>query len=310
MSTVLVTGAGGFVGGVVVESFVNAGWTVLGAYRSEKNTGVPGVKSLILGDLQTVMWATTLRNVDVVVHLAARAHRMNDEDRAGYWSDNVDVTTRLAEACVQEGISRLVFLSSVKAMGEWTPPERPWNEDSQCMPLDAYGKSKLAAEGELRRLSARSTRMTVIRAPLVYGPGVKANFGRLVRLVDSGLPLPLGSIRNLRSFLFVKNLADAILAASRESAASGTFLLSDGEDLSTPDLVRRIARARGRRARLLSVPPRCLGLAGRVLGREDDVRRLTASLRVESAKIRRELSWKPPYSVDQGLVETFGGVVA
>lgn len=244
------------------------------------------------GDLRQPGWEDKLRGNEVVVHLAGVAHaRAND---ALYEEVNVRATRRLADAAVRAGVRRLVFVSSIKVNGEATPPDRPFRASDAPAPADEYGRSKWRAEQALARVAGLD--VVVVRPPLVYGPGVRANFRRLLQLVDSGLPLPFGSIRNRRSFVFVGNLVALLWRCAEHPAAAGrTFLASDGEDLSTPELVRRIAKALGGQARMVSFPPFLLPS------------KLTGSLVVDAAETRRLLEWQPPYSVDEGLAITIDG---
>lgn len=226
-----------------------------------------------------------------------------------YRRDNVEATAVLSRAAARANISRFVFVSSVKAMGESTPIDAPWNEQSPCVPVDAYGRTKLAAERELLDQFARSgLPVVILRSPLIYGPQVKGNMQRLLSLIDWGLPLPLASVRNSRSLLYIGNLAGAICACLEHPRAVGqTFLLSDGEDLSTPELIRRLARSRGKRARLLPMPPQALLWFARLAGRSPEAERLMGSLQIDSSRIRDLLEWTPPFTVDEGMLETARG---
>jgi nucleoside-diphosphate-sugar epimerase len=204
---------------------------------------------------------------------------------------NVDATTRLAEAAVRAGVRRFVFISSVKVNGEATPPGRLFRASDAPAPQDEYGRSKWRAEQALARVAGLE--VAIVRPPLVYGAGVKANFLRLLQLVDTGLPLPFASIRNRRSFIYLGNLVALLRrCAEHAAAAGGTFLAADGEDLSTPELVRRIAAALGRKAWLVPFPPSLLP------------RRLSGSLAVDAAETGERLEWRPPYGADQGLART------
>lgn len=308
MKKVLVTGGSGFVAGHVMPAFVRAGWSVRSLVRSAGERAMEGVETVAAGDFHGADWSEHLKGVDVVLHLAARAHRLDEagrEDAAAYRRDNTEVTAALARASARAGVKRFIFLSSVKAMGESTPLHSLWVESSECRPADPYGESKLMAERELERIFAQDgLSVTILRVPLIYGRGVKANFKRLISLVARGIPLPLASVRNARSLLYAGNLADAMLHAAERPEANGTFLLSDGEDLSTPELIRRIARALGAPARLWPVPPGALVWGAGLAGRGEEARRLLESLRVDSTKFRKALDWTPPYGVDDGLKAT------
>lgn len=320
---VLVTGATGFVGRAALERLRADGWLVRAAVRelpvlADRNASVDWRRIGDLGDLgdlgdmgrtgSDAAWRELVADCDAVLHLAARVHVMN-EDAAGspldaYRRSNVAATLALANAAAEAGVRRFLFLSSLKVNG--VGRSRPYDESDAPAPADPYAVSKWEAEQALQRVSAATgMEVTILRPPLVYGPGVKANFLRLLRAVNSGLPLPLASIANRRSLIFLGNLVDAIaLCLSAPAAAGRTYLVSDGDDLSTPDLVRAVAQALQRPARLLPCPESLLRLAGRVFGREAAIDRLLGSLPVDSRRIRRELHWLPPYSPAQGLRES------
>ncbi|NNN06028.1 MAG: NAD-dependent epimerase/dehydratase family protein [Elusimicrobia bacterium] len=315
MKTALVTGGGGFVAGRVIPVLMARGWTVRAVVRRTADAVPAGAQAVAVGDIREADWDRHLRGVSAVVHLAARAHRMNEvggDAEALYRRDNVEATAVLARAAVRAKVSRFVFISSVKAMGESTPIDAPWNEKSPCNPVDAYGRTKLEAERELRDLYARSGLPAVIlRPPLLYGPRVKGNMQRLISWIGRGVPMPLASVRNSRSLLSVGNLADAVCAAIEHPAAVGqTYMVSDGEDMSTPELIGRIARACGKQARLLPLPPSALLLGARLAGRSNEAARLLGSLRVDSSLIRRQLGWTPPFTVDAGLMEMVRAVTS
>jgi UDP-glucose 4-epimerase len=222
-----------------------------------------------------------------------------------YRAVNVDGTVHLAKAAAAAGARRFVFVSSIKANGEVTDVE-PFSEASVPAPADPYGISKLEAERARLALSNDTgLEVVIVRPPLMYGPGVGANFGRLFNAVARGVPLPFGGIENRRSLLFVGNMADALVRCAEHPAAPGeTFMLSDGRPVASAELVRGIAPALGRSPRLLTIPPRILGVLGRVTGKAAAVQRLLGSLEVDSTHIRRVLGWTPPYTMDEGLVET------
>jgi len=228
------------------------------------------------------------------------------EPLAEYRRINVDSTLNLARQAAASGVRRFVFLSSIKVNGESTPIERPFNADDPPKPTDPYAVSKHEAEEGLRQL-AKETRLdlVIIRPVLVYGPGVKANFLSMMRWLDKGLPLPFGAIRNARSLVALDNLVDLVKTCLHHPAAPNeTFLVSDGEDLSTPELLRRTAAAMGRPARLMPVPEFVLRSAATIVGKSDVGERLCGSLRVDIEKTRRLLGWSPPVSVDQALKKT------
>jgi UDP-glucose 4-epimerase len=244
---------------------------------------------------------TLVEGMDAVVHLAGVAHRRESE--TGMRRVNVDATVKLAEAAAGS-VRRFVFLSSVKVHGE-DSGTGAYRETDEPLPEDAYGRSKLEAERALTSLAERrDLELALLRPPLVYGPGVKGNFLRLLRWVGSGFPLPFGSVHNRRTLLFVGNLVDAIVLSVEHPQARGPFVLGDEESVSTPELIRRLARALERPARLLSVPPLLLRAAGKLAGLHGEIRRLTGSLAIDASRARELLAWKPPYTLDEGLGET------
>lgn len=305
--TVLVTGATGFVGRALCRTLADKGYALRAATRG--NAAMDGCVCLPVGDIDGgTDWSSALAGVGCVVHLAARVHVMREsaaDPLAEFHRTNVAGTQRLALAAAQAGVRRLVFLSSVKVNGEATTAS-PFAESDTPAPADPYGISKWEAENALRGVAGEmGLEIVILRPPLIYGPGVKANFRRMLALAASGLPLPFASIDNRRSLVFLGNLVDAIATCLIHPRAAGeTFLISDGEDLSTPDLLRRMRQAMGFPARLMPVPPSLLQAGGRLLRRKAEVGRLVGSLQVDSAKLRTLLSWQPPCSVDAGLRET------
>lgn len=250
-------------------------------------------------------WRAALQGIYCVIHLAARTHVLDDrstDSLADYRRINVQGTIRLAQQAAAAGVRRLVFLSSVKVNGEVTA-SKAYTEDDAPMPLDAYGITKHEAEQALHRISFDTgMEIVILRPPLVYGPGVKGNFLRLLRLINRGLPLPLASVRNQRSLIGVDNLVDAIITCMDAPAAAGkTYLVSDGEDVSTPELISKLAAGMNRPPRLLPCPVPLLHAGAALLGKSAAIARLTGSLTVDSTRIRRELGWQPRYSLDQGL---------
>jgi nucleoside-diphosphate-sugar epimerase len=300
---VLVTGATGFVGTALVDRMVREGRCIVRAAVRREASGLPAAVERVIGDLRPDMeWQSALAGVHAVVHLAARVHVMRDaapNPLAEFRRVNVAGTLNLARQAAAAGVHRFVCLSSVKVNGECGA----YVEADPPAPEDAYAISKHEAELGLRRIAAETGMKTVIiRAPLVYGAGVRANFQALMRAVHRGIPLPLGAIHNRRSLVALDNLVDFILICIEQPAADNeTFLVSDGEDLSTPDLIRRLARAMGRPARLIPVPASVLMGAAALLGKRDVARRLLGSLTVDITKARHRLAWVPPVSVDEGL---------
>ena len=310
MRKVLVTGANGFVGTALCRALPAAGYAVRRAVRSvSARDAKPAEDTVAVSDIgPKTAWEHVLDGIDAVVHLAARAHVMHDtaaDPLAEYRRINVLATQALAQAASHAGVRRFVFISSIKVNGE-TTAAAAFSEQDAPHPEDDYGVSKWEAEQTLRENAAASRMETVVlRPPLLYGPGVKGNFLHLMRAIDRGMPLPLASVRNRRSLLYVGNLVDAILLCLDHPAAAGeTYGLADDEGVSTPDLIRAIADALGKSARLFPLPPTLLKLAGAAVGKSDAVSRLLGSLQVDSGKIRRELDWLPYYDMAHGLRET------
>ncbi|ODU14638.1 MAG: NAD-dependent dehydratase [Thiobacillus sp. SCN 64-35] len=307
---VLVTGASGFVGRELCVTLLRSGHSVRGALRQIEGRVVllEGVEPVAVGAINAATdWKAALAGCDTVVHLAARVHVMDymtSDPLAEFREVNSGGTLNLSSQAAHAGVKRFVFVSTVKVNGEGR--DDPYRETDPPAPEDAYAISKWEAEQGLRRV-AQETGMEVVilRPPLVYGPAVKANFLQLMRTVERGWPLPLGAIRNRRSLLYLGNLVDAIRVCVEHPAAAGqTFLLDDGEPISTTGLVRALARAMGRPARLLAVPVGVLELAGALLGKRAAVMRLVGSLYVDSSAIRTRLDWTPPYSMEEGLAAT------
>ncbi|MFT3802277.1 MAG: SDR family oxidoreductase [Burkholderiaceae bacterium] len=309
LGPILVTGANGFVGRAVVDHLKRQGRAVRGAVRAARQRDAHGATDTRPSpDLDArADWSALLEACDAVVHTAARVHVMHEQATdalAAFRAVNVDGTLRLARQAADAGVRRFIFISSIKVNGERTEAGRPFTADDAPAPVDAYGRSKAEAEDALRRLATDTDmEVTIIRPPLVYGPGVKANFRSLIRCLERGIPLPLGAVtENRRSLLGLDNLVDLIaLCLVHRSAGNQTFLAADGEDLSTAELLRRLARAIGVSARLLPVPMWMLEGAGRLLGKEAVVQRVCGDLQVDIGKTRERLGWRPPVGVDAGL---------
>jgi nucleoside-diphosphate-sugar epimerase len=308
MTRVLLTGATGFVGQPLALALAAGGHVVRAALRT---TGVPPpgcAEHVVVGELgPDTSWHEALRDVDQVMHLAARAHVASaaPSDAALCLRINASGTQRLLAAARASGVRRFTLLSTVKVNGE-NSAQRPFLPDDLPRPQDAYALSKLQAEQHVRDLTGDGQMEGVIvRAPLVYGAGVRANFLRLMQWVDAERPLPLAGIHNARSLVSLWNLCDLLVTVTSHAAASGrTFMVSDGEDLSTPELIRRLAAVLGRRPRLWACPPQVLRLFGRLLGKAGELQRLCDSLSIDMSQTRALLGWSPPLTIDEGLART------
>jgi len=303
MPTILITGASGFVGRGLCARLTAKVRDVRCAVRNPSSTA----HALAVGDIgPDTSWDKALKGIDTVIHLAARAHIMHDsasDPLSEFRRVNVDGTLNLARQAAASGIKRFIFLSTIKVNGEQTPQGLPFTESSRSAPEDPYGISKHEAEQGLVEI-ARETGMeiVIIRPPLVYGPGVKGNFASMMRWIAKGIPLPLGAIHNQRSLIALDNLVDFIITCiDHPAAANQTFLVADGEDLSTTDLLRRVGQAMNRPARLIPVPMSVLKLGARLRGKQAMAQRLCGNLQVDISKAREMLGWTPPVSVDEGL---------
>ncbi|MBW4538618.1 MAG: SDR family oxidoreductase [Myxacorys chilensis ATA2-1-KO14] len=313
----LVTGASGFVGTAFCKSFGNGQQSsqlshasIHGVVRASSQTAllpahVEPVVAKSLNDLAARQ--DVLSQVDCIVHLAARVHVMQDsvsDPLSAFRDVNTEATRELAIAAAKAGVQRFVYLSSIKVNGEGQ--SEPYTESSKPSPQDPYGTSKWEAECALQEVAADTgLEVVVIRPPLVYGAGVKANFLQLMRLVKRGIPLPLGGVNNARSLIYVGNLVDAIATCTVHSEAPGhTFLVSDGVDVSTPELIRNVAIAFNSSAHLLPISPDTLRFFGKVTRKSAAIDRLLGSLTIDDRSIRRILGWQPPYSLQQGLEAT------
>jgi len=310
MPRVLITGANGFVGQHLCSTLLAKGYDVLGVVRREEAAATlpANVEPYLIPALnENTNWRSALADVDAVVHLVARTHVLHDgssDPLSEYRALNVDVTERLVEAALETNVKRFVFLSSVKAVGGNS--ELVYDETLAPEPEDAYGISKLEAEQRVFDLSAGTAlEPVVLRPPLVYGPGVKANFLRLLKIIARGVPLPLGSVENSRSMVSLDNLSSAIaISLEHPQAAGEVFHIADAETLSTRDLVIRLGDLLDRPVRLLPVPVRVLKLGGKLLNKGDEIERLVGSLQVSTQKIQNNLGWSASKSVQEGLRET------
>lgn len=307
---VLVTGANGFLGRHIIDYLVARGHQVRAAARTKLSPPTPGVTWVPAPDLgPDADWTGAVAATDVVIHCAARVHVMNDsaaDPLAEFRRVNCEGTLALAKAAAAARVKRFIFLSSIKVNGESTSLGRPFRARDEPRPLDPYGISKLEAEKTLRSVSENcEMEVVIVRPVLVYGPGVGANFRIMMRAVATGMPLPLGAADNRRSMLFVGNLASFICRAAEHPRAAGqVFLLSDGRDLSTTEMLRLLANAMGKSARLLAVPPRALLFLAGLVGKKAVAQRLLGSLAVDVQPSQEALEWAPPFSVEQGFRET------
>ena len=306
---VLVTGASGFVGSALCAHLVAKGHAVRGSVRNTQGKPLPGVEYQIVSDMSIgANWREVLTDINVVVHCAARVHVMKEasvDPLAAFREVNVKGTACLAEQAVDRGAKRFIYISSIKVNGE-TTSGHPFKADDTPAPEGPYGISKWEAEQVLREIAEKTgLEVVIIRPPLVYGPGVRANFLRLMQGIMSGVPLPLGAIDNRRSLVALDNLVDLIEdCLNNPQAINQTFLVSDGDDLSTKALFQRTAVALGRPVRLIPVPVSLLWAMARLFGKSDFAQRLCGSLQVDISKTRDRLSWSPPISVDEALHKT------
>ena len=313
---ILVTGATGFIGKAVLERLLaeDQARCVVVAARRGGQQWPEKVLPRVTGDLEPATdWSVALKDVSAVVHCVARVHMMDDtatDPLAEFRRINVQGTLNLARQAAAAGVRRFIFISSIKVNGEATQLGAPFSADDISSPLDPYGVSKMEAEQGLREISTQTDmEVVIIRPPLVYGPGVKANFASMMRWLKRGIPLPLGAIHNQRSLVALDNLVDLIVTClTHPAAANQTFLVSDGEDVSTTELLRRMGQAMGRPARLIPVPASWLKLAAAMVGRRDMAQRLCGSLQVDIEKTRRLLGWTPPLSLDEGLKKAAEGL--
>lgn len=310
MTKILITGGGGYIGKVLINTALLLGnYDLVAPVRSTKSEKNCCFK--LIQDINAdTNWKEFMDGMNVVIHVAARTHIMKDDvtdPLAEYRQVNVDGTLNLARQAAAGGVKRFIFISSIKVNGEQTQLGTPFTAEDTPAPDDAYGISKWEAEQGLQQLASETgMEVVIIRPPLVYGPGVKGNFASMTKLVAKGLPLPLGAIHNQRSLVAVDNLVDLIITCiDHPAAANQVFLAGDGQDLSTTELLRGVAQAMGKPARLIPVPSSLLMLGATLLGKKAVAQRLLGSLQVDISKARSLLGWEPPITVEEGLSRCF-----
>ena len=309
---VLISGASGFIGRPLCAELLRQGQSVRAAVRLARSDNLPveHAETVSIGEINNETdWTEALLDIKVVVHLAARVHVMKDnavDPLDELRKVNVDGAWNLARQACDAGVQRFIFISSIKVNGESSPLGRPYTPEDRPAPIDCYGISKCEAEHALRQLADETgMEVVIIRPPLVYGPGVKANFHSMMYWLNKEIPLPLGAIHNKRSFVALDNLIDLIATCiDHPAAANQTFLAGDGEDLSTTELLQRLGEALGKPAKLFSLPIRMLKVGALLLGKRDMAQRLCNSLQVDITKAHDLLGWRPPVTVDEALKKT------
>lgn len=307
---VLVTGASGFVGGAVTDRLMRER-RFIPVVAGRSSTMLNGLCAVVPFDLLDTQSSLMLDGIQVIIHAAARVHVMNEtasDALAEFRKANVDGTLRLARRAADAGVARFIFISTIKVNGESTAFGKPFKADDRPAPVDPYGVSKHEAEEALKELGRKtSMEVVIVRPPLVYGPGVKANFLSMLNWLNKGIPLPLGAIDNLRSLVAIDNLVDLIITCiDHPKAANQTFLVSDGDDLSTTLLLQRLAIALGKKARLVPLPEGVLKLLASIVGKQAIAQRICGSLQVDISKNHDLLGWTPPVNMEDALRQTAG----
>jgi len=309
--SLLLSGATGFLGSALASWLVdNADYRLVLALRRKILDPFPGSQSVVIGDLDgDTDWSPALLDIDVVIHTAARVHVMDesiDNPLTEFRKVNVEGTLNFARQAAAMGVKRFIYISSIKVNGELTVPGRPFTADDSPAPVDPYAISKWESEAGLFQIAEETCmEVVIIRPPLVYGPGVKANFQSMMCWISRGVPLPLGAIHNKRSLLALDNLVDLIVTCIKHpSAANQVFLASDGDDISTTELLKQVGNALGRSARLISIPEYIIIITARMLGKHDLSQRLLGSLQVDMKKTQDLLGWRPRVTVDEAIRKT------
>lgn len=305
---ILVTGSSGFVGSKVMEQASRIGWECIGQRRTLNRTN-HSQSDFVTSLEANTDWRVALNGVDCVVHCAARVHQMQDsaQDALTLYRDvNTAGTLNLARQAVEAGVKRFIFISSIKVNGEYSKPDQPFLPETSFIPDDPYGLSKYEAEQGLKKLADETgLEVVIIRPPLVYGEGVKANFLSMIQWVEKGIPLPLGLIHNKRSLVYLGNLVDLIMNCCTHTNAPGnTFLVSDDLDVSTTEILKTIANSLAVPSRLLPIPERVLKTLFIITGKKSMAQRLCCDLHVDISETKRTLNWSPPYTFQQGIQKT------
>ncbi|WP_417535299.1 UDP-glucose 4-epimerase family protein [Methylophaga sp.] len=307
---VFITGATGFVGRALVSELISSDVEIVATVRNITTELPESVRQIVCDDLSQLSEANSLidilSDVDVVIHIAARAHVMKDttsDPLSEYRKMNVTATRELARQAAETGVKRFIFVSSVKVNGESTEHNQMFSENDAAQPSDDYGLSKFEAEQTLIEIGKISSmQVVIIRPPLVYGPGVKANFENIIKLINKGWPLPFGRVHNKRSMIAIDNLIAFIkLCMSHPAAANQLFLIADKEDISTTALLKNIAKAYGVKSILLPVPVVLMSGLAKLLGKKDMADRLFGNLQIDTSKARRILDWSPVITMDAQL---------
>ncbi|MCF6207916.1 MAG: SDR family oxidoreductase [Ghiorsea sp.] len=307
MKKILITGATGFVGGAIICELLKFDMPIIASVRNNSGLVPNEVNQIKISDISSsTNWVPALGGVDVVIHTAARVHVMDDSSAdplTEFRKVNVAGTLNLARQATESGVRRFVFISSIKVNGEATQPSKPFTPEDNITTQDPYGLSKWEAEQGLFEIAEQTgMQVVVIRPPLIYGEGVKANFAKMMQGVAKGLPLPLGAVHNKRSLVALENLVDFIIFCTQHpKAANEVFLISGGEDVSTTELLQKVAKAMGKPSRLMPVPVALMTFVAKLVGKEDVANRLFGSLQVDSSKARELLGWKPVVTMDEQL---------